>query len=328
MSAAIYDTVSVDIMAGEKGVETGKRPYLFRAAGSTLRFAGFLALYEETEPADKPDDDDNQVPSDLTKDEILDLMKLLPEQHFTQPPPRFSEATLVKELEENGIGRPSTYASIISTIQSRGYVAKDEKRLVPTDIGELVTDLLVEYFPNVMSVDFTARMEDDLDRVAEGKPWLPVMDDFYARFTKHLERADAAIEKVDMAREPELVGRDCPTCGNPLVYRESRYGRFIGCSTFPTCRFTEQIIVKIGVDCPKDGGDLVEKRTRKGSRLFFGCANYPECDWMSWKRPLPEPCTICGGLLIQANRKMSECTKCGERQPLPEETEEAEKEAV
>lgn len=324
MSPAIYDTVSVDIMAGEKAVETAKRPYLFRAAGSTLRFAGFLALYEETEPEDRPEDDDNSVPSDLTKDEILDLMKLLPEQHFTQPPPRFSEATLVKELEENGIGRPSTYASIISTIQSRGYVAKDEKRLVPTDIGELVTDLLVEYFPNVMSVDFTARMEDDLDNVAEGKPWLPVMDEFYGRFTKNLARADEAIEKVDINREPELVGRDCPTCGNPLVYRESRYGRFIGCSTFPTCRFTEQIIVKIGVDCPKDGGDLVEKRTRKGSRLFFGCANYPECDWMSWKRPLPEPCTICGGLLIQANRKMSECTKCGERQPLPEKEEEAE----
>jgi DNA topoisomerase-1 len=321
MSAAIYDTVSVDIMAGDKDVATAKRPYLFRSAGSTLRFAGFLALYEETEPADRPDADENQVPTDLTKDEILDLLKLLPEQHFPQPPPRFSEATLVKELEENGIGRPSTYASIISTIQSRGYVAKDEKRLVPTDIGELVTDLLVEYFPNVMSVDFTARMEDDLDEVAEGKPWLPVMDDFYTHFTENLERADKAIEKVDIAREPELVGRDCPTCGSPLVYRESRYGRFIGCSTFPTCRFTEQIIVKIGADCPKDGGDLVEKRTRKGNRLFYGCANYPECDWMSWKRPLPEPCTVCGGLLIQANRKMSECTQCGERQPLPDETE-------
>jgi DNA topoisomerase-1 len=325
MSAAIYDTVSVDIMAGEKGTAIASRPYLFRAAGSTLRFAGFLALYEETEPEDRPDDDDNKVPSDLAKDELLDLLKLLPEQHFTQPPPRFSEATLVKELEENGIGRPSTYASIISTILSRGYVAVDEKRLVPTDIGELVTDLLVEYFPNVMSVDFTARMEDDLDEVAEGKPWLPVMEDFYTRFTKNLERADEAIEKVDVAgREPELVGRECPTCSSPLVYRESRYGRFIGCSTFPTCRFTEQIIVKIGVDCPLDGGDLVEKRTRKGSRLFFGCANYPECEWMSWKRPLPDPCPVCGGLLIQASRTMSECTKCGERQPLKQEDSELE----
>ncbi|MFZ0548256.1 MAG: type I DNA topoisomerase [Candidatus Promineifilaceae bacterium] len=327
MAPAVYDTVSVDIMAGDKQVPLDKRPYLFRAAGSTLRFAGFLALYEETEPADRPDDDDNKVPTDLTENEILDMLKLLPEQHFTQPPPRFSEATLVKELEENGIGRPSTYASIISTIQSRGYVEVEDKRLVPTEIGELVTDLLVEHFPDVMSVDFTARLEDELDEIAEGKNWLPVMDSFYGRFSKHLERADKAIEKVDVAaREPEPVGRDCPTCGNPLVYRESRYGRFIGCSDFPNCRYTEQIITKIGVKCPNDGGDLIEKRTRKGGRLFYGCANYPECEWMSWKKPLPTPCPICGGMLVQANRRMAECTKCGERQPLPQE--QGEKEAV
>ena len=154
------------------------------------------------------------------------------------------------------------------------------------------------------------------------------MNEFYGRFTKNLAHADEAIEKVDINREPELVGRDCPTCGNPLVYRESRYGRFIGCSTFPTCRFTERIIVKIGVDCPLDGGDLIEKRTRKGSRLFFGCANYPECEWMSWKRPLVEPCPICSGLQIQVNRKFSECTQCGERQPLPDKEEAADEAAV
>jgi DNA topoisomerase-1 len=317
MAPAIYDTVSVDIMAGDKTVAPEDRPYLFRAAGSTLRFAGFLALYEETEPDDKPDDDDNKVPTDLNQDEIVDLMKLLPEQHFTQPPPRFSEATLVKELEENGIGRPSTYASIISTIQTRGYVEVEDKRLVPTEIGEVVTDLLVEHFPDVMSVDFTARLEDDLDDIAEGKPWLPVMDSFYGAFANRLEKADEAIEKVDVAsREPELVGRDCPESGHPLVYRESRYGRFIGCSDFPNCRYTEQIITKIGIDCPKDGGDLIEKRTRKGGRLFYGCSNYPECDWVSWKRPLEIPCPICGGMLVQANRRMAECTKCGERQPM------------
>jgi DNA topoisomerase-1 len=322
MAPALYDTVSVDIMAGDKQVAPEKRPYLFRAAGSTLRFAGFLALYEETEPADRPDDDDNKVPSDLSESEILDLLKLLPEQHFTQPPPRFSEATLVKELEENGIGRPSTYASIISTIQSRGYVEVEDKRLVPTEIGELVTDLLVEHFPDVMSVDFTARLEDELDEIAEGKNWLPVMDSFYGRFANDLERADEAIEKVDVAaKEPEPVGRDCPTCGNPLVYRESRYGRFIGCSDFPNCRYTEQNITKIGVKCPNDGGDLIEKRTRKGGRLFYGCSNYPECEWVSWKRPLPTPCKVCGGLLVQANKRMAECTQCGERQPLREQGE-------
>jgi DNA topoisomerase-1 len=319
MAPAIYDTVSVDIIAGDKSMALEKRPYLFRAAGSTLRFAGFLALYEETEPADKPDDDNNKVPADLIEQEVLDMLRLLPEQHFTQPPPRFSEATLVKELEENGIGRPSTYASIISTIQSRGYVEVEDKRLLPTEIGELVTDLLVEHFPDVMSVDFTAQLEDELDEIAEGKPWVPVMNSFYDRFTQRLIQADKAIEKVDVgAREPELVGRDCPTCGSPLVYRESRYGRFIGCSTFPTCRFTEQIITKLGVACPNCGGDLIEKRTRKGSKLFYGCTNYPECEWVSWKRPLPEPCKVCGGLLVQANKRMAECTKCGERQAVPE----------
>ncbi len=329
MAPAVYDTVSVDIMAGDKAVAAANRPYLFRAAGSTLRFAGFLALYEESKPDDKPDDDNNKVPTDLTENEILDLLKLLPEQHFTQPPPRFSEASLVKELEENGIGRPSTYASIISTIQSRRYVEVEDKRLVPTEIGEVVTDLLVEHFPDVMSVDFTARMEDDLDDIAEGKPWLPVMDEFYGTFSNRLEKADEAIEKVDVAaREPEPVGRDCPKSGHPLVYRESRYGRFIGCSDFPNCRYTEQIIVKIGVKCPKDGGDLIEKRTRKGGRLFYGCSNYPECDWVSWKKPLKTPCPICGGMLVQANRRMAECTQCGERQPLAQVQEKGEKEVV
>jgi DNA topoisomerase-1 len=315
MSPAVYDTVSVDVMAGMPGTGPATRPYLFRATGSTLRFSGFLALYEETEPLDRPENGQNQVPSDLVKMEVLDLLGLLPKQHFTEPPPRFTEASLVKELEENGIGRPSTYASIIATILSRGYVDNFEKKLTPTDIGELVNDLLVEYFPDVMSVDFTARLEDELDGIVDGKPWIPVIDGFYQKFAERLDVADKAIEKVDIRSEPELVGRDCPKCGNPLVYRESRFGRFIGCSDFPTCRHTEQILKKIGVLCPKDGGELVEKRTRK-RRVFYACANYPDCDWTSWKRPLPEPCPICGGLLVQANKDHAECTKCGERHEL------------
>jgi DNA topoisomerase-1 len=317
MAAALYDTVSADIMAGDKGTVPSQRPYHFRAAGSELRFAGFLALYEETRPTDKPEDGENRVPKELQKGEVLDLLKLKPNQHFTQPPPRFSEATLVKALEENGIGRPSTYASIISTIISRGYVELEEKRLMPTPIGELVNDLLVEYFPDVMSVDFTARLEGQLDEIAAGSPWVPIIDDFYQRFSQRLEVADEAIERVDMRSEPEPVGRDCPVCGNPLVFREGRFGRFIGCSNFPKCRHTEQIIVKVGVICPKDGGELVERRTRKG-RIFYGCENYPECDWTSWKRPLPEPCPVCGGLLVQVGKDTVECTVCGERQPLGE----------
>ncbi len=313
MASAVYDTVSADVYAGEPGTLVTGRPYMFRATGSSLRFPGFLALYEETRPTDRPENGENPVLSTLEENELLDLLALLPEQHFTQPPPRYSEATLVKELEENGIGRPSTYASIISTISSRGYVEYEERRLVPTPIGELVNDLLVAYFPDVMSVDFTARMEDELDEVANGRAWVPVIDEFYRQFEQRLEVADEAIEKVDVRTEPEPVGRDCPKCGNPLVYREGRYGRFIGCSNFPACRHTEQLVKKIGVTCPNDGGEIIERKTRKG-RVFYGCANYPECDWTNWKRPLAAPCRVCGGLLVAVKKDLAECTVCGERQ--------------
>ncbi len=215
------------------------------------------------------------------------MLKLLPEQHFTQPPPRFSEATLVKALEENGIGRPSTYASIITTIQNRGYVDREKRRLIPTETGRIVNDMLVEYFPDILSADFTARMETDLDNIADGNPWVPVISDFYSRFEVDLAKADAALPKLDLKKEPELVGRDCPTCGSPLVYREGRYGRFIGCSTFPKCRFTEQILVKVGVVCPHGGGEIIERRTQKG-RTWYGCTRYPECEWTSWKKPVPD----------------------------------------
>ncbi|MCA9936500.1 MAG: type I DNA topoisomerase [Ardenticatenaceae bacterium] len=314
MASAIYDTVSTDIWAGDGQVAVEQRPYLFRATGSTLRFAGFLALYEETKSEDATDENgDSTVPSDLTSGELLDLLKLLPEQHFTQPPPRYTEATLVKALEEHGIGRPSTYAAILSTIQQRGYVERHEKRLAPTETGLVVNDLLVKHFPQILSVNFTARLEDELDEIAEGKPWVPVLAEFYKDFSGNLEKADEAIPKIDLREEPEEVGRECPLCGSPLLYRQGRYGRFIGCSNFPTCRHTEQILEKIGVACPNDGGDLVVKRTRRG-RVFYGCANYPDCDWTSWKKPIAQPCQKCGGLLVEINKTTAECTKCGERQ--------------
>jgi DNA topoisomerase-1 len=317
MAPALYDTVSADIWAGAAAVEPTKRPYLFRATGSTLRFAGFLALYEESEPTDRPDGGENSVPADLSLGEQVDLLRLLPEQHFTQPPPRFSEATLVKALEEHEIGRPSTYASIISTIQQRGYVERVDKRLQPTETGFLVNDLLVNYFPDIISVDFTARLEDELDEIAEGKEWVPVIDHFYRRFSKELAAADKAIPRLDLKKEPDWVGRDCPLCGSPLVYREGRYGRFIGCSTFPKCRHTEQILNKIGVACPLDGGEVVEKRTKRG-RVFYGCANYPACEWTSWKRPLAQKCRVCRGLLVQVNKETAECTQCGTAQAIVE----------
>jgi DNA topoisomerase-1 len=316
MTPAVYDTVRVDIAAGKPAVSPPERRYSFRATGSTLRFAGFLALRRDLKDSNGRQNEEVVVPSDLKKEEELDKLRLLPEQHFTQPPRRFSEASLVSELESNGIGRPSTYASIISTIQARGYVEREDKRLAPTEIGELVNDMLVEYFPDVMSVDFTARMEGELDEIVGGKPWVPIIDEFYSRFSERLEVADKAIAKIDVSTEPEPVGRDCPLCGNPLFYRVGRYGRFIGCSNFPECRHTEQILDKIGIECPKDGGDLVKKNTRK-RRVFYGCANYPDCDWTSWRKPIKEPCSVCGGLLVQVNSHSAECTKCGERQAIP-----------
>ncbi|HRO24809.1 MAG TPA: type I DNA topoisomerase, partial [Promineifilum sp.] len=248
MAPALYDTVTAEIWAGPAAVPAEKRPYLFRASGSTLTFRGFLAVYGTEDPDEENGDDPNepQIPSDLVNGEPVDLLKLLPEQHFTQPPPRFSEASLVKAMEEHDIGRPSTYASIISTIQNRGYVVQEQKRLQPTEIGVIVNDMLVQYFPDVVSVDFTAKLEDELDEIAEGKPWVPVIGDFYRQFERDLATADAALPKLDLKKEPEFVGRDCPLSGHPLVYRQGRFGRFIGCSNFPHCHYTEQILVKTG----------------------------------------------------------------------------------
>lgn len=326
MAPAKYDTVSADIRAGAPDQKLNKRPYLFRATGSTLRFKGFLTLYEESRPEDLPENVDleHPVPSDLKEGEDVDMLRLLPDQHFTQPPPRYSEASLVKVMEENGIGRPSTYASIISTIQNRGYVEREKRRLYPTETGMIVNDLLVEYFPNILSADFTARMESELDDIADGEPWVPVIANFYGRFEVDLAKADEAIPKMNLKKEPELVGRDCPTCGNPLVFREGRYGRFIGCSTFPKCRFTEQILNKTGAVCSYGGGEIVERRTRKG-RIWYGCSRYPECEWTSWKPPVTDAEMACDGVVVQVNKSTRDCVACGLKELVEEKTEVAPK---
>lgn len=305
MAPAIYDTISVDIAA------QATQNYLFRVAGSAVKFTGFLAVYEETRDEDaKPDEDEAEfkfIPP-LTVDEVLNLVKLLPEQHFTQPPPRYTEASLVKALEEDGIGRPSTYAPIISTIQNRGYVAKEEKRLLPTQIGFTVNDLLVQWFPEIVDVKFTANMEAELDEVADGeREWHAVMHEFWHEFAPQLDAAEA--EMPNIKQGPEYVGRDCPNCGKQLIFRYGRYGKFVGCSGFPDCRHTEPWFESIGVKCPKDGGELVERKTKKG-RVFYGCNNYPACDFTSWKKPLPQPCPNCGGLLVVANKNFAQCIQC------------------
>jgi len=217
-------------------------------------------------------------------------------------------------LEENGIGRPSTYAPILSTLQQRGYVLRESKRLTPTETGILVNDLISEHFPNIVDVNFTANMEEELDKIAAGdQEWVDVIRGFFGPFSEQVERADSLIPEMKAGLEP--IGRQCPECGHDLVIRWGRYGKFISCSGFPDCRYTEAWLEKIGISCPKDAGDIVERKTRRG-RVFYGCANYPDCDFTSWKRPLPAACPTCGGMLVIADKNNAQCLNCEERFPL------------
>jgi len=308
MEAAVYDTLQVEVIGKTAGHE-----YALRASGSTVRFLGFLAVYEEAKNEDARNGDEEEmsrIPAGLEEGQKQKLVKLIPEQHFTQPPPRYSEASLVAILEENGIGRPSTYAPILSTIQQRGYVERLEKRLVPTETGIHVNDLMLQYFPEIVDISFTAHMEDDLDQVASGNmQWTAAIREFYEPFKEQVEKAQAEMPVTKSGPEP--IGRQCPEDGGELVIRYGRYGKFISCANFPACRYTEPWLEKIGVKCPKDGGELVERKTRKG-RTFYGCANYPACDFTSWKRPLPQPCPKCGGLLVVVNKREAQCTNCQE----------------
>ncbi len=313
MASALYDTLVVEVKGLSKGHE-----YLLRVSGSTVKFQGFREVYKEflNGKNGKKNDIDVKIPSGLSEGQVQRLIRLIPEQHFTQPPPRYSEASLVRLMEEYGIGRPSTYAPILATIQQRGYVERREKRLHPTEIGFVVNDLLIENFPDVLDVSFTADMEDNLDKIASGDlDWVEVISDFYGPFSRDLEEAEKRIPKINT--EPEKIGRDCPKCGHELIIRYGRYGKFISCSSFPNCRYTEPWLEKIGVTCPLDGGEIVMRKTRKG-RTFFGCANYPECDFTSWKRPLPVPCPNCEGLLVESNKEHAQCTQCEEKFHLHE----------
>lgn len=305
MESAVYDTISVDI----NGTYVQDN-YLFRVSGSSIKFQGFLVLYEEAQDKNGEEKSDKKIsiPPDLKEGQPQELIQLISEQHFTQPPPRFTEASLVQALEEYGIGRPSTYAPIISTIQIRGYVERNAKRLIPTEIGFLVNDLLVEYFPGILEVNFTAEMERDLDSVASGKKlWGDVLEDFYNTFEPKLISAREKMPEVKS--EPERIGRECPDCGHDLIVRWGRYGKFISCSNYPECKYTEPFLEKIGVICPKDGGELVERKTRRG-RIFYGCSNYPNCDFSSWKRPISAKCPSCDGLLVQKSQKEAQCIEC------------------
>ena len=298
MAPAILDTVKIDL--SNNGV-------LFRSTGQTIKFKGFMQIY--IEGTDDGEDDLNSKLPEMNEGETVTSETIEPAQHYTQPPPRFTEARLVKTLEESGIGRPSTYAPTIDTIQKRNYVRIDQKRFIPTEIGEIVNEQVVEYFPDIIDIAFTRNMEASLDSVAEGnKEWREVIDEFYKGFSPQVERAEAEMEKIEIKDEP--VGEDCEKCGSPMVYKMGRYGKFMACSNFPDCRNTKAIVKEIGVKCPTcKEGEVVERKSKK-NRIFFGCARYPECDYVSWDRPIGRDCPKCEHHLVETKKGKNAQVKC------------------
>ena len=286
MTPAVYDTLAADV-AGENGL-------VFHIAGQKLRFAGFTAVYEEVLD-DAVEEKDTQLPA-LEENMDARLVDASGEQRFTQPPPRYTEASLVRALEEKGIGRPSTYAPTISTIITRGYVARENKRLIPTELGKIVNDIMCKNFPDIVNIQFTADMEEKLDEVESGgADWHALVRDFYGPFEKDLETAEASIEKVSI--EDQVSDVPCEKCGAMMVYKMSRYGKFLACPNFPACRHTLALPKNIGVACPQCGAQLLERISRKG-RKFYGCERYPECDFVSWDRPVNEKCPVCGSRMV------------------------------
>ena len=351
MSAAILEQTSIDIVTDK---------YLFRATGTVVKFTGFMVLY--TEGSDESAEEEGVLPI-LDEGDILKTLELLPKQHFTQPPPRYTEATLVKELEGKGIGRPSTYAAILSTIQERKYSEKLEGRFKPTELGVLVTDLLIERFPELMDISFTAKMEDKLDKIEEGaSQWAKVISDFYVPFDRELNEALESLGRVKpkdvpteetcekcgkpmvikwgrhgrfvacsgfpeckntkpvkeqdsesqsvstQSTEIEQTDEKCERCGSPMMIKSGRFGKFVACSDYPQCKTTKA--VGIGINCPEDGGEIVEKRTKKG-KIFFSCNNYPKCKFATWYRPVHRKCPKCGAdILVEKKTKKEEVLAC------------------
>ncbi len=272
----------------------------FRATGSVVLFPGFLKVYVEGSDEGNALNGEKVLPQ-LVEGQNLLTEQVRPSQHFTQPPARYTEASLVRALEENGVGRPSTYAPTVETIQSRRYVTVDDKKLVPTDLGKVVTQLLRENFPQVVDVDFTAGMERELDRVEEGdRQWRELIGEFYAPFKEMLERAEDSIERVQLP--VEHLDEPCPECGTNLIIREGRFGRFIGCPAYPECKYTRPYLESTGVECPVCGMDMVVRRSRRG-RTFYGCAGYPDCDFTSWQKPTARKCPICDSFMVQRRLK-------------------------
>ena len=298
MAPAILDTIALDVTQND---------IKFRANGQTIKFKGFMTLYVETKD-DQDSEKENKLPK-LEQGDKVTATQIEPAQHFTQPPPRFTEARLVKTLEELKIGRPSTYAPTIDTIQKRNYVKLDSKRFMPTELGEIVYEQVKEYFPEIIDVEFTVNMETLLDKIAEGDTnWRKVVGDFYNSFKQDVERAEEEMEKIEIKDEP--AGEDCEVCGSPMVIKMGRYGKFMACSNFPDCRNTKAIVKTIGVKCPtcKDG-DVVERKSKK-NRIFYGCSNYPECEFISWDKPIGRDCPKCNHYLVEKKKGRSSQVTC------------------
>ncbi|MBQ7953896.1 MAG: type I DNA topoisomerase, partial [Clostridia bacterium] len=302
MSSAVFDTVSVDIDVAD---------YVFKANGSTVKFPGFMKIYVESK--ENKDEDDGALPL-LEKGEELKLSKLEESQHFTEPPARYTEASLIKAMEEEGIGRPSTYAPTITTILSRNYVSRKGKALHPTELGTVITELMIEYFKDIVDIEFTANMEEKLDDVEDGTiDWIKVVSDFYGPFEETLKKAEDAIGKIKI--EDEVSDVPCEKCGRMMVYKMGRFGKFLACPGFPECRNAKPIIKESGANCPKCGGKLLIKKSKRG-KTYYGCEHNPTCEFMTWDTPLTQECPKCGGLLLEnkfRGKKRVYCAdeKCG-----------------
>jgi DNA topoisomerase-1 len=304
MSAALYNTTSVEIEA----INTGnrRRGYLLKATSSVVKFTGFMIVYSESKSEDEREERYVSLPKLKTADELI-YLGIFPEQAFTQPPPRYTEATLIKALEQKGIGRPSTYAPILSTIQERDYVKKEGGRFCPTDLGTIVNRILTEHFPRIVDPGFTARMEEQLDEIAQGKhAWTSALQEFYPPFQDRLDKAWTNLEKVSTTQPSE---EKCPNCGRPMVVKVGRFGKFLACSGYPDCKTTRPYMVKTGVSCPKCGGELVQRISKK-RKLFYGCSNFPKCRFVVNRRPVAHPCPSCGNLLIQYRGNWAKCVAC------------------
>ena len=321
MAAALYDTTNVEIRASN----TGNQPegYLLKASSSVVKLPGFMVVYSESRDEDERSESLISLPKLRAGDRLL-YLGTSSEQCFTQPPPRYTEATLIKTLEQKGIGRPSTYAPILSTIQERDYVNKAEGKFHPTELGLTVTKILTAHFPEIVDPGFTAQMEEQLDEIAKGKhQWIAALQQFYPPFQDMLDKAWTNLEKVNMTQASDET---CPKCGRPMVIRVGRFGKFLACSGYPDCKTTMPYIVKTGILCPQCGGELV-KRISKKKRVFYGCSKFPKCPFTVNRKPVAQPCPDCGGLLLQYREDWAKCVGC-QRKVRLSETESPKEEAA